>query len=189
MSSPTDAEDSVSSNKTTITYKTVASIEKFHAVHDITIRDFQEWRNNVELLGPIKSTFVIPMTNKEVLVRKECTYYPNNEDQSLRLVWIIDIDKESGDLSFYITNMSATKISIIVNLTLRNKNHLNIISTRHVMKRVFEATTSWGYDGFMKKDMLDNKKVMDDILDENGHLGMELRISCKSSIIIIGYFI
>ena len=64
MSSTTDAGGSASSSPETITYHSVASIDKTEVLHDIVINDFQVWRNNVEFLGPIEGSFGIPISTK-----------------------------------------------------------------------------------------------------------------------------
>ena len=53
--------DSVSSSPAAITYQSVASIDKIEVLHDIIIKDFQEWRNNVDFLGSIDGSFGIPI--------------------------------------------------------------------------------------------------------------------------------
>ena len=56
--------NSVPSSSAAITYQSVASIDKIEVVHDIIIKDFQEWRNNVDFLGDINGSFGIPISNK-----------------------------------------------------------------------------------------------------------------------------
>ena len=65
MSSMTDAAaaDGASPTTDTITYKSLASIDEINVVHDITISNFQKWRTNFDLLGPIEGTLDIPIPN------------------------------------------------------------------------------------------------------------------------------
>ena len=44
---------------TAMNYKTVASLEKLHASHDIVISDFIDWRENNEFFGEVKSPFFV----------------------------------------------------------------------------------------------------------------------------------
>ena len=64
MSSTTDEDES--STEQTATYKSVASIKKINVAHDIVVKDFEDWRNNVELLGPLDGLLDLPFPNDNI---------------------------------------------------------------------------------------------------------------------------
>ena len=52
---------STSTRPSDMSYKSVASLEKIRVTHEIVIRDFADWRSNVDFFGQISGSFDVPI--------------------------------------------------------------------------------------------------------------------------------
>ena len=85
--------------------------------------------------------------------------------------------RENGDVGFYLRNrnLPPEKLSIIARIQMGGH-----ITKNFIIEKVFEPYKSWGYDEFLKKDVLDNH--MEGVVDKSGHLNIHLKICCKNTL-------
>ena len=61
MSEMTTNASGTSKEPSTVSYQSVAALEKINVSHEIVVCEFADWRKNVDFFGQIRGTFDVPV--------------------------------------------------------------------------------------------------------------------------------